>query len=625
MATQQSATAQDITDELIAGMPEGFTDLFDMADPDGPGPLFTALGEALATCAIDRLDDLRDQLVPTTCSSATLADWEAALALAESRLARAGTVGQRRAQVIARLREWGAPTLDLIRRVVYSYLGYTSPADVVIRESDRDALRGLHTYRWTGARTIGPAEIDLAVADGGTVGPGGASVDICCSTDELASFAVTLFAPDGTNYSRVGVGRGPLISARAWSSVTSGVAVNLNGVWGDGSSVWFVGASGTILKWDGATIAAETSGTANALNAVWGAGGVVYAVGASGTILKRSGGVWSTLTSGTAQTLLGVWASGSSVWACGNSGTIVYSGDSGATWSALTSGTAQALRAIWGANVVQLWCVGANGTILYSANGSTWGAQTSGTTETLSAVRGTSATDVWVGGFVDALLRLDALGSWRTVASATGQSYRAVAPSGRVEPAVAYPVSTEVWCAGTGGTLRVADQTTTTDAGAGSAVSLLAAWVVSPDEAWVCGASGTILRMLDTGVGRVRVYFPEFEGLGIDGTWAVSVNGDGSGLLSQVALFVEGEGLASGGASGRGTAAAWWGVVFEPSKSSGSYDLDAARLAVARLTMASRWSNILRRSEGGGALAAGDYAAIPGDPGALPGAAVPGT
>ena len=61
MTTNQSATAEDIRDELIAGMPEGFTDLFDMADPDGPGPLFAALGAVLAETAIDRLDDLREE------------------------------------------------------------------------------------------------------------------------------------------------------------------------------------------------------------------------------------------------------------------------------------------------------------------------------------------------------------------------------------------------------------------------------------------------------------------------------------------------------------------------------------------------------------------------------------
>ena len=420
MATQQSATAEDIRDELISGMPEGFTDLFDMADPDGPGPLFTALGEAIAETAIDRLDDLRDQLAPTTCSSATLADWEAALALADSRIARAGAVEVRRAQVIARLREWGAPTLDLIRRVVYSYLGYASPADVVIRESDRAALRELHTYRWTGARTIGPASITQTVRDGGTVGAGGVAVDLCASVDELDSCTITVTAPDSTTASRVGIGRGPLVSGRAWSAVSSGVAVGLNGCWGDGSSVWFVGSSGTILRWDGAAIVAETSGVANNLNAVWGDSGVVWAVGSSGVCLKRSGGTWSAVTTGTVQTLLGVWSKGSKVWACGASGTIIYSDDSGATWSALTSGTAVTLRAIWGANVTQLWAV---------------------------------------------------------------------------------------------------------------------------------GSSGTILRMLDGGAGRVRVYFPEAEGEDIYGAWTVTVNGDGTGLLSRVDLFVEGTGLDGGGAS----------------------------------------------------------------------------
>ena len=626
MATNQSATAQDITDELISGMPEGFTDLMDMQDPDGPGPLFAALGEVLATVAIDRVDDLRDQLSPMTCGDDTLTQWESALSLTASRLARAGTTAQRRAQVIARLREWGAPTLDLIRRVVYSYLGYTTPADVVILESDRDALRSLHTYRWTGSRSIGPVSTDLIVADGGTVGPGGAAVDLCCSTDELASCTVTLTSPDGTAYTRVGVGRGAVASARAWASVASGVAVALSGVWGDGSSVWFCGSSGTILRWDGAAVVAETSGTANALNAVWGAGAVVYAVGNGGLVLKRAAGTWSAATSPAAVTLLGVFATGSDVWVCGTSGNLWYSSDSGASWTAQTSGTAQTLRAIWGASATTLWAVGSTGTILATADGgATWTAQTSGTTVTLYSVRGTSATDVWVGGSTDTLLRLDALGVWQAVSSSTSNTYRGVAPSGAVELAVAYPASTQVWCVGTTGTITSADKAAAYDAVSGVAVTLQAVWAVGQNEAWAVGSSGTILRMLDGGGSRVRVYIPETEGEGIYGTWTVTVSGDGTGLLSQVDLFVEGEGLDSGGASGRGTAAAWWGVIFEPSKSSGSYDLDAARLAVARLTMASRWSNILRRSEGGGALAAGDYAAIPGDPGALPGAAVPGT
>ena len=625
MATTQSATAEDIRDELISGMPEGYSDLMDLSDPDGPGPLFTALGTVIAQVGTDQVDDLRDQLSPMSCNVSTLADWEAALDLAASRLARAGTNDQRRAQVIARLREWGAPTLDLIRRVVYSYLGYTSPADVVILESDRAALRAIHTSRWTGARTVGPASIDFAVADGGTIGPGGAAVDLCLTTPDLDALTVTLTSPDTTIVSRVGVGRGPLTTGRAWASVTSGTANGLNGTWGDGASVWFVGAAGTILRWDGAAIQVETSGTAQTLNAVWGVGAIVYAVGNSGVVLKRSAGTWSAVTSPAAVTLLGVFTIGSEVWVCGNSGNLWYSSDGGSTWTAQTTGTAQQLRAIWGANSIQLWAVGANGTILYTANGgASWAAQDSGTTETLAAVRGTSPWDVWIGGFVDVLLRYSVFGTWSSVTSTTGNSYRGVAPTGALEDGVAWPLSTQVWCVGTSGTLTSVDKTDARDAGSPVATSILAVWVVSPMEAWACGASGVILRMLDTGSGRVRIYFPEVEGEGIYGTWTVSVNA-ASGTLSQADLFVEGAGLDSGGASGRGTAASWWGVMFEESKSAGGFDLDAARLAVARLTMASRWGNILRRSEGGGALAAGDYAAIPGYPGALPGAAVPGT
>ena len=204
-----------------------------------------------------------------------------------------------------------------------------------------------------------------------------------------------------------------------------------------------------------------------------------------------------------------------------------------------------------------------------------------------------------------------------------GDTLRAVAPDGTLQQAVVFPTSINVWAAGASGRIEISDDTGTFALTPSPTVETLnGLWVVSPRSAWAVGGNGTILRMLDTDASRVRVYFPEVEGEDIYGQWTVTVSG--SGTLSHVELFIEGTGLDSGGASGRGTAASWWGVMFEESKSSGDYDLDAARLAVARLTLSCRWSNILRRSSGAGALPAGQYAAIPGDPGALPGAAVPG-
>mgnify|MGYP000887831931 CR=1 FL=1 len=624
MATQQSATAADLTDELISAMPEGFSDLMDLADPDGPGPLFTALGAVIKQVGTDQVDDLRDQLSPLTCSTETLAIWEAGLGLLDTPLTRTESVEFRRVQVISRLREWGAPTRDLIRRVVFALLGYSNPEDVVILESDRAALRALHTYSWRGVRPE-DTRITLQVKDGGKAGNGGAALDVGIIGDWTAA-TIKLTIPDGTTVQRAGAATTDAPAARTWALVTSG-ASTLNSAWGDGTNIWFVGNSGTILMWDGSTVQTEVSGVATNLNAVWGEGSAVYAVGASGVILKRSGGTWATITSPTGGVINGVFAAGGKVWICGNGGNLWRSDDGGTSWNAQTTGTAAALRAVWGPDSSNLWAVGATGTIIATTDGGgTWAAQSSGTTQTLNAVRGTSPWDVWVGGAGDTILHFSSLGVWTAVLGTAGQTYRGIAPSGLRQEAVAWPLSTQVWAVGTvQGAVCSADLARVDTVPSGTGVGLNALWAVGPNDVWGCGPGGAIVRMLDAGdATRVRLYFWEVEGVPLDGSWQVEVSGTGL-LLTSADLFVEGTGLdGANGASGRGTAAAWWGVMFEESKSSGSHDLDAARRAVARLTMACRWTNILRRSSGAGALPSSQYGAIPGDPGALPGAAVPG-
>ena len=625
MATNQSATAADLTDELISAMPEGFGDLMDLNDPDGPGPLFAALGQVIKQVGTDQVDDLRDQLSPLSCSMETLALWEAALDLAASRLARAGSDAARRAQVIARLREWGAPTRDLIKRVVYTYLGYSTPMDVVILESDRTALRDLHTYRWTGARTIGPTLVSFGVLDGGTAGSGGAQVDLTLKASDLTAITVSLTAPDGSQTNKVGIGRGAAADPRAWTAVPSGVATTLNGVWAaDVNNAWAVGAGGVILKWDGSSWSPQTSGTVQDLYSIHGTNPTdVWAGGLSGVILHYDGVSWSSVGSGLVVTINSIWAvSSSCAWACGPGGKVTKW--DGSSWTPQSSGTANALRAVWAADAINAWAVGDSGTIRRTINGGgTWDTETSGTLASLRAVRGTSPWDVWVVGSSGTSLRRTPLDTWVSVFCPVGSLLTGVAPDGTLQEGVAWPVSQNVWAVGQSGRILLSEPEHTYGLAPSPVVTALnSIWVLSPGSAWAVGSSGVILRLLDTGGHRLRVYFPEVEGLGIDGTWTVTVSG--SGTLSHVELFVEGTGLDSGGAAGRGTAASWWGVMFEESKSSGTYDLDAARLAVARLTLSCRWSNILRRSSGAGALPVAQYGAIPGDPGALPGAAVPG-
>src|SRR5919106_1772367 len=113
---------------------------------------------------------------------------------------------------------------------------------------------------------------------------------------------------------------GQNFTAYAWSSVPSGTTNALYGIWGSSASdIWAVGASGTILHWNGSAWSSVTSGTKAGLNAVWGSGpSDVWTVGSGGIILHWNGSAWSSEPSGTTDGLRGVWGSSATeVWAVG--------------------------------------------------------------------------------------------------------------------------------------------------------------------------------------------------------------------------------------------------------------------------------------------------------------------
>lgn len=176
----------------------------------------------------------------------------------------------------------------------------------------------------------------------------------------------------------------------------SGTNRAINAMWGlDHSNIWAVGASGTILKWNGAVWAAQASGVTETLTGVWGTSATqVWAVGAGGTILRWNGTGWSGLNSGTNQNLNAVWArDANNAWAVGQRGTILKW--SGSAWAAQASGGGRNLLSVWGSGTAA-WAGGAAGTIL-KLSGSTWTAQVSGVTGGVAALTGTSATALWAG------------------------------------------------------------------------------------------------------------------------------------------------------------------------------------------------------------------------------------
>ena len=134
---------------------------------------------------------------------------------------------------------------------------------------------------------------------------------------------------------------------------------NLYGVWvNTATDVFTVGASGTILHYDGNSWSSMASGTTAALNGVWGSSGSnIFAVGDNGVILRYNGSSWSSMASGTTAWLNAVWgSSGTNVFAVGDNGVILrYNGSS---WSSMNSGTSKSLYGVWCNSASSAFAVG---------------------------------------------------------------------------------------------------------------------------------------------------------------------------------------------------------------------------------------------------------------------------
>lgn len=178
---------------------------------DSPHAHIEAIGQVVSEQAIELAYDMVDRDASLlTCGSARLAAWEAALNLQSTRTARFGTVEARRRAVMARIREYGPPTADMIRSVLAPLLDYADPAQLVLLECSRTALRAAHTY--AGSKIIGPfggathAVWDFWVNDDGTAAPGCVQADVWLTVADLSLIAVDLTDPYGTTY-RVSYGK----------------------------------------------------------------------------------------------------------------------------------------------------------------------------------------------------------------------------------------------------------------------------------------------------------------------------------------------------------------------------------------------------------------------------------
>ncbi len=182
-----------------------------------------------------------------------------------------------------------------------------------------------------------------------------------------------------------------------WKEQPSGVTVQLNDVWGSGTTVFAVGDAGTILRYDGSSWTPLTSGTSEDLYAVWGSSASdVYAAGDNGTLLRYTGSAWQPIPLGLTGFIEGIWGSGpNDVFVVGDDGRVVHYDGSG--WTAMTSGTTRFLFDIWGSGPNDVFAVGDQGTVIHY-DGSAWTEMTTNNTDILTGVWGAGPNDVFAVG-----------------------------------------------------------------------------------------------------------------------------------------------------------------------------------------------------------------------------------
>ncbi len=133
---------------------------------------------------------------------------------------------------------------------------------------------------------------------------------------------------------------------------------DLTGCFVTGTEAFFVGYQGTILHFDGTTLAAMSSGTTEYFTAVWGSGADdVYAAGRDGSILHYNGTAWSEVFASSEIRFIDIWGSPAGhVYACGSQGAVAHW--DGSTWTIDNADTREELQGIWGSSDTDIYASG---------------------------------------------------------------------------------------------------------------------------------------------------------------------------------------------------------------------------------------------------------------------------
>jgi hypothetical protein len=315
----------------------------------------------------------------------------------------------------------------------------------------------------------------------------------------------------------------------AWSPIPSGTTASLNAVWSSGASdAWAVGDAGTTLHWTGSAWSPVATNAAYKLTGVWGSSANdVWAVGHSnndGTVLHWTGSAWSATTipqlpfgiTGTSATdlwipsanntvlhgngtsfsvsttgdfgiLYAIFAVGANdIWTAGNLGRTHHF--DGNAWSDAAPDPLWVVQfaSVWAIAGDDVWAVGSTsaGGVIARFDGSTWSRMPSGTLPVLYGVWASASDDVWMVGQDANALHWDG-STLSSIPTGVNASFQTVTGSGRND-AWALTSGNQLVHLTTGGVTSI--QLTTPQRG------WTDVWASGPNDVWVAGADGAIVR-----------------------------------------------------------------------------------------------------------------------------------
>lgn len=200
-------TEREATQFFFGALGPGAEDHYDLAvdgngEPLGDvGKFFASLAKTLNTYGFEMAEQLRQEVVPSTCTQ-KIPDWEDAFGINYSKTALFGTTEQRRNQIVGYFRAlcsgFDFPGLRLCAQ---TFLQYADPSQIEIIEASRGDLQLAHTMTDSTTITVSAGTSHTWTFDkndGPVVSPAGAFIEPFLTGAEVAELSFKLEGPDGT-------------------------------------------------------------------------------------------------------------------------------------------------------------------------------------------------------------------------------------------------------------------------------------------------------------------------------------------------------------------------------------------------------------------------------------------